>query len=144
LEEISKEDLKEGKKQLEGVIILCWVMAIITGFVVFLGLGRGLHPGGLFTGYFDGAINMYRVSDIIKNIVTFPINMAYSMILPALYVLELIGLYKRRSFAVPLGRAVLVVTMVLFFPVGTIFGAILWKRFNNPVSKKYLNYHEKP
>jgi hypothetical protein len=47
-----------------------------------------------------------------------------------------------KSFAIPLGRAVLVVTMVFFFPVGTIFGAILWKRINNPVAKKYLNYEE--
>ena len=46
----------------------------------------------------------------------------------------------RKAFAVPLGRAGLVVTMVVFFPVGTIFGAILWKRINDPVAKKYLNY----
>jgi hypothetical protein len=34
--------------------------------------------------------------------------------------------------------------MVVLFPVGTIFGAILWKRFNDPVAKKYLNYGAKP
>jgi len=140
LEDISKADLKEGKKQLEGVLILCWVMAIITGLAVLSDLGWGWHPAGFFTGYLGEAITIYHVSDIIRNVVTFPFKMAYSLILPALYVVELIGLYNRRSFAVPLGRAVLVVTMVLFFPIGTIFGAILWKRFNHPVSKKYLNY----
>ncbi len=46
----------------------------------------------------------------------------------------------RKPWAVPLGRAALVVTMVIFFPVGTIFGGILWKRINDPVAKKYLNY----
>jgi len=30
--------------------------------------------------------------------------------------------------------------MVIFFPVGTIFGAILWKRINDPAAKTYLNY----
>jgi hypothetical protein len=30
--------------------------------------------------------------------------------------------------------------MVIFFPVGTIFGAILWKRINDPIAKRYLNY----
>jgi len=36
----------------------------------------------------------------------------------------------------------LVVSMVFFFPVGTIIGAILWKRFNYPLSKKYLDYED--
>ena len=58
----------------------------------------------------------------------------------ALYVVELVGLYMRKAWAIPLGRAGLVVTMVVFFPVGTIFGAILWKRINDPFAKKYLNY----
>ena len=50
------------------------------------------------------------------------------------------GLYVRKAWAVPVGRAGLVVTMVIFFPVGTIFGAIVWKRYNDPIAKMYLNY----
>jgi len=79
---------------------------------------------------------------VVKNLISFPLRMVYSLIVPALYVVELIGIYQRKAFAVPLGRAVLVVTMVFFFPVGTIIGAILWKRFNHPLSKRYLNYED--
>jgi len=65
-----------------------------------------------------------------------------SFIFVALFVAALVGLYIRKGWAVPVGRAGLVVSMVIFFPVGTIFGAILWKRYNDPEAKKYLNYAE--
>lgn len=138
--EIEKKELKEGKKQLEGVLILCWVMAIITGLAIFSGFNWSWGPAGFITNYFNEPFSIHAAADIFSNIAAIPFRIAYSLILPALYIVELIGIYNRRSFAVPLGRAVLVVTMVLFFPVGTIIGAILWKRFNHPLSKKYLNY----
>ncbi len=144
--EMDETELKEGKKQLEGVVILCWVLTIITGLAIFSGFGWG-HFGilsnwvnGPFTLWFEGPFTLNTVTDVIRNLVSLPFRMVYSLIMPALYIAELIGIYQRKSFAVPLGRAVLVITMVFFFPVGTIIGAILWKRFNNPISKKYLNY----
>jgi len=137
-----KEELKEGKKQLEGVLILCWVMAIITGLAIFSGFGWGWNPVGIWTHYFNDSFTIYTATDIIRNVVSFPFRMVYSLIVPALYVVELVGIYNKRAFAVPLGRAVLVITMIFFFPVGTIIGAILWKRFNHPLSKKYLNYED--
>jgi len=30
--------------------------------------------------------------------------------------------------------------MVFTFPVGTIIGAIVWKRLSDPAAQKYLNY----
>lgn len=136
--ELDEKELKEGKKQLEGVLILCWVMAIITGLAVYSGFGWG--SVGYLRGYLDDPFTLHAATDVIRNLVIFPFRMVYSLIAPALYVAELIGIYQRKAFAVPLGRAVLVVTMVFFFPVGTIIGAILWKRFNHPLSKEYLNY----
>jgi hypothetical protein len=138
--EIDEKKLKEEKKQLEGVLILCWVMAIITGLAIFSGFSWGWGPIGFITHYLDEPFTMFAATDIIRNVASFPFRMVYSLIVPALYVAELIGIYQRKSFAIPLGRAVLVVTMVFFFPVGTIIGAILWKRFNHPLSKEYLNY----
>lgn len=82
----------------------------------------GWVPGAHMAGKFTGS------SDI------------FSIAIPALYVASLIGLYIRKGWAVPVTRAALVVTMVIFFPVGTIFGAIVWKRINDPVAKRYLNY----
>jgi len=138
--ELAEKELKDGKKQLEGVLILCWVMAILTGLAVFSGFGWG--PVGYLRGYLDNPFTLHAATDVVKGLISFPFRMVYSLIVPALYVVELVGIYQRKAFTVPLGRAVLVVTMVFFFPVGTIIGAILWKRFNHPLSKRYLNYED--
>jgi len=124
MNDIKQVNEDPGKKVLEGVTILFWVVAILTGIGMFsLNFGqfftKGLHLGPLEFGL--------PATD-------------YSFILLALYVVELVGLNMRKKWAIPLGRAGLIVTMVVFFPVGTIFGAILWKRINDPLAKKYLNY----
>lgn len=119
-----KKEGSDGKKTLGGVVILVWVCAILTG-VGALSIG---NRGWFFWGI-----------PFVPNILNLQ-NMGMTLALPALYVVELIGLYQRKGWAVPLGRAALVVAMVVFFPVGTIFGAILWKRINDPVAKEYLNY----
>jgi len=138
--ELAEKELKEGKKQLEGVLILCWVMAILTGIGILSGFGWGYL--GILSNYLYNPFTLHTATDVVKNLISFPFRMVYSLIVPALYVVELVGIYQRKAFAVPLGRAVLVVTMVFFFPVGTIIGAILWKRFNHPLSKRYLNYED--
>ncbi len=92
--------------------------------------------------YLDAPFTFLAVSSLARDFIGFPFRMMYSLLAPALFIVELIGLYQRKSFTVPFGRAVLVVTMVFFFPVGTIFGGIMWKRFNHPVTKKYLNYED--
>jgi len=134
--EITKDEIKEGKKQLEGVLILCWVMAILTGSAILFGFG----PIGFIRNYLSNPFTINTTIDVVRDITSFPFKMTYSLIVPALYIIELIGIYQRKAFAVPLGRAVLVVTMVLFFPIGTIAGAVLWKRFNHPLAKKSLAY----
>jgi len=138
--ELTAKEIKIGKKQIEGPLILCWVMAILLGIGVFSGFAWG--PIGFLTGYLNNPFTLDSVSDLARNFVGFPFKMMYSLLAPALYIVELVGLYQRKAFAVPLGRAVLVVTMVFFFPVGTIFGGVMWKRFNHPMTKKYLSYED--
>lgn len=124
MNEIKQENKDPGRKVLEGVIILFWVVAIITGIGMFSLNFGGLLNKGMNLGPFQIGLPTFN----------------NSLIFVALYVIELVGIYMRKKWAVPLGRAGLVVTMVIFFPVGTIFGAILWKRINDPLAKKYLNY----
>jgi len=138
--ELTKKELKIGKKQIEGPLILCWVLAILLGIGVFSGFAWG--PIGFLTNYLEAPFTILAISDLARNFVGFPFKMMYSLLAPALFIVELIGIYQRKAFAVPLGRAVLVVTMVFFFPIGTIFGGIMWKRFNHPMTKKYLNYED--
>lgn len=124
--ELTKKEIGEGKKVLGGVTILLWVAGVITwlGLMSFNWFSwipdwiPGVHMAGKFTDSPD----------------------IFSFIIPGLYVASLVGLYIRKGWAVPVTRAALVVTMVIFFPVGTIFGAIVWKRINDPVAKRYLNY----
>jgi hypothetical protein len=126
--ELTEEEVKNSKKILEGVVILLWVVGIISaiGFLTF-NANRAIESFSWFPFHW-GSFN-----------IGFPGN-NFSLVILAVYVVELVGIHLRKAFAVPLGRAALVVTMVVFFPVGTIFGAILWKRINNPLAKKYLNY----
>jgi hypothetical protein len=122
--ELTKEELEHGKKVLGGIFILFWVVAILVGL--------GLTSLSWLPGF---------VRDLSFGPVSIGLPSANSTFLfLALYVVELVGLYMRKAWAIPLGRAGLVVTMVVFFPVGTIFGAILWKRINDQNAKKYLNY----
>jgi hypothetical protein len=121
--ELTKEELDLGKKTIEGPTIYLWVLSVLTG-IGFFSLNIGNIPRD---------INIGPIG------IGLPSSNTYFLFL-GLYVAALVGLYIRKAWAVPVGRAALVVSMVVCFPVGTIFGAILWKRYNDPATKKYLNY----
>ncbi len=121
--ESTKEQFDKGKKVVEGPTIYFWVIAILIGI----------------------SLLSLNIGDWMRELQIGPITIGLpspntSFLFLGLYVAALVGLYVRKAWAIPVGRAALVVSMVIFFPVGTIFGAILWKRFNDPIAKKYLNY----
>jgi hypothetical protein len=124
MSDLTKEQLEEGKKVLEGPKIYFWVLAIIASLAFLFQNSNGWLSRGINFG-------IVSISFPGPNII---------FIFPALYVAALVGLYMRKSWTVPVGRAALVVSMVVLFPVGTIFGAILWKRINDPIAKRYLGY----
>lgn len=164
MKDLMANEIKIGKKQIKGPLILCWVLAILLGIGLISGFASGPigyisnytadyisnYPAAYISNYLDAYILNYPdthfiwnvISDLARNFVGFPFRMIYSLLAPALYIAELVGLYQRKAFAVPLGRAVLVVTMVFFFPIGTIFGGVMWKRFKHLITKKYLNYED--
>jgi hypothetical protein len=122
--DLTKEQLAEGKKVLEGPTIYFWVLAVIGGI---------------------GILSQNSIDLLTKGINLGPVSIGFPgvnsiWIFAALYVASLVGFHMRKSWAVPVGRAGLVVSMVVLFPVGTIFGAILWKRINDPIAKRYLGY----
>ena len=138
--ELTAQEVKMGKKQIEGPLILCWVLAILLGISIFSSFAWS--PVGFISDYMYNPFTLDFIPGLVRNFAGFPFRIMYSLLAPALYIAELIGLYQRKAFAVPLGRAVLVITMIFFFPIGTIFGGVMWKRFNNPIAKKYLNYED--
>jgi len=122
--ELTNKELNLGKKVLGGIFIFFWVIAALTGL---------------------GLTSLNWLPGFVHDISLGPVGIGLpssntTFIFLALYVVALVGLYIRKAWAVPVGRAGLIVAMVIFFPVGTIFGAILWKRINDPAAKKYLNY----
>lgn len=126
-EEMANNKLeKEGKKVLGGVIILFWVVSVLAGIATFSFNTSDWIPGSFYLGPVAIGLPLQNQGIILPVL--------------ALFVVALVGLYVRKSWAVPVGRAGLVVTMVVFFPVGTIFGGIVWKRYNDPIAKMYLNY----
>ena len=134
--EQTKKELKTGEKIVSGPKIYFWVISILAGIGSFTAfnfgnwMGRTMHIGPVEIGLPITGIPL----------IGFPFGDTTPWIFLALYVMALVGLYIRKGWAIPVGRAALVVSMVVLFPVGTIFGAILWKRFNDPAAKKYLNY----
>ncbi len=123
--------IKEGRKQIDAVIILCWICIIV---LVLAWLA--VLPGGRYFGLIPEWGNINNILPVDLDVITRTLPFA----LVLLYIFELIGLNRKKAYAVRLGRAVLIVTMIIFFPIGTIFGAVFWKRFRHQKTKKYLNY----
>ncbi len=122
----TNKENKKGKKVLQGVIILLWVAGALTWL-------------GLLSSRFFEVVPCHFFKFCLTEKPAFSSGLL-SLAIPSIYVASLVGLYIRKGWAVPVTRAAIVVTMVIFFPIGTIFGAIVWKRINDPIAKKYLNY----
>ncbi|MBM3702915.1 MAG: zinc ribbon domain-containing protein [Actinobacteria bacterium] len=124
-----EQELEEGRRQLGGIKAWFWVAVVVLAIylVVFIPI---IATSPQVTGAILPAGNIALSITVL--IFVFGIWIA-------LYLIPLIGLIKRKSFSVPFTRAMLVITM-LGFPIGTIIGAVLWKRINHPLAKKYLNY----
>ncbi len=124
-----EQELEEGRRQLGGIKGWFWFVIIILALylIVFIPLMIA-SPEVTGTPLTAGSV----AQSIIILVLMFGIWIA-------LYLIPLIGLIKRKPFSVPFTRAMLVITM-FGFPIGTIIGAMLWKRINHPLAKKYLNY----
>jgi hypothetical protein len=126
------KELKRGEKVVKGPKIYFWVISILAGLGTF---GTVNFGGWLIRNI--GLGPRLTACPIIR----FPFSgTSFPWLFLALYVVALVGLYMRKGWAVPIGRAALIVSMIILFPIGTVFGAVLWKRFNDPVAKKFLNY----
>jgi hypothetical protein len=121
---MSEEDeLKEGERQLSGIKIFYVFFSVIFFFTYIAAVVTTiLNPSG----------DIPAVASVFGATIGF-------IILIALYIIPLVGIMKRKPFSVPFTRVILVLTM-FYFPIGTIIGAVLWKRINHSFAKKYLNY----
>ena len=124
-----EQELEEGKRQLGGVKAYYWFVIVVMALYMMVFI-----PIIVFSPYTVEGI--YTVFSTIQNMLIMIFGFGIAM---AIYVIPLVGIIKRKPFAVIYTRVMLILTM-FSFPIGTIIGAVLWQRINHPLAKKYLNY----
>ena len=129
--ELSKEKIKEGRKQLGGIRILYWFEIVISAILII-----AIVPPSMTAEYI---VPLGLPVLLTQVILALTVEMVFAGIFLVLSIIALVGIKRRRPYSIPLGRALLVLLM-FNIPIGTIIGAILWKRFSHPEAKKYLNY----
>jgi predicted RNA-binding Zn-ribbon protein involved in translation (DUF1610 family) len=125
-----EQELEEGRRQLGGIKVYYWFVIVVLALylVVFIPI-IAFSPytvGGAYTTLLS------TVQSVLIMTLVFGIWMA-------VYIIPLVGIIQRKPFSVIYTRVILILTM-FSFPIGTIIGAVLWQRINNPLAKKYLNF----
>ena len=126
-----EEELSEGIRQLSGMKVFYWFVVIVISIYLVASIVLIAASSETITLEYGFGIVRYLLTAIF----VFGIIVAF-------YIIPLVGIIKRKPFAVPFTRFILVIT-IFGFPIGTIIGATLWKRINHPLAKKYLHYGEK-
>ena len=124
------EELRKGRKYVNGPKIVFWI------YLIAFSLGS-LAAMLIF---FTGAIDFFTEAGGILNLVGTIGIVLWGIIWVVLIAIELRAIGRRRYYAVSLGRLLLILIMIFTFPIGSILGAIVWRRFSNPEAQKYLNY----
>ena len=121
--DLTAEEINEGKRQLKGPRVVFWI-SLVLGILGVI--------GGIVSFFTDGSIWALLGSIF---------GLLCSILFIILYWIELSGLIKGgKPYTVGLGRFLLIWMMVFSFPIGTIIGVVVWKRFSDPAAQKYLNY----
>ena len=132
--DLTAEEINEGRRQLKGPRVVFWISLVLG----ILGVISGIVS--FFTDIFSFAGNWAQVGSV-GSIVGSIFGLLCSILFVVLYWVELSGLIKGgKPYAVGLGRFLLIWMMIFTFPIGTIIGAVVWKRFSHPATQKYLNY----
>ncbi len=132
--DLTTEEINEGKRQLKGPRVVFWISLVLGILGVICGIVSFFTDNFSFAGNWPQVRSMWGLVGSIFGLIC-------SILFVILYWVELSGLIKGgKPYAVGLGRFLLIWMMIFYFPVGTIIGAIVWKRFSNPAVQKYLNY----
>jgi uncharacterized membrane protein len=129
--DLTAEEINEGKRQLKGPRVVFWISLVLAI----------LGAIGSIVSFFTESLTAWAGSGSVWAIVSSIFGLIAGVIWVILYSVELSGLIKGgKPYAVGLGRFLLIWMMIFTFPIGTIIGAIVWKRLSDPAAQKYLNY----
>ena len=131
--DLTAEEINEGKRILKGPRVVFWISVVIAI----------LGAIGSIVSFFSETFNFignWTATGSVWALLGSIFGLILAIIWVILYWAELSGLIKGRPHAVGLGRFLLIWMMIFSFPIGTIIGAIVWKRLSDPAAQKYLNY----
>ncbi len=131
--DLTTEEIREGRWMLGGPRIVFWI-SLIVAILVTIG-----SIVSFFTETFNFAATWSTTGSIWALIGSIS-GLSWAIIWLILYWVELSAMSNGKPYAVGLGRFLIIWMMIFSFPIGTIIGAIIWKRFSHPAAQKYLNY----
>lgn len=119
-----------GKKKIVGLRIIAILSIILYSLVLLYGISSSFEE--VYNSGVDFALSIFFLYLIF-----------FGGFL-ALSIIGLIGLNARRSYAIPVNRAVLILFSfwVGIIPIGLILLIIFWPRLKDSDVKEYLNYHK--
>ncbi len=128
---LTAEEINEGKRQLKGPRVVFWI-SLVLGILGVI--------GGIVS-FFTDTLTAWTGAGSVWTLLGSIFGLLCSILFVILYWVELSGLIKGgKGYTVGLGRFLLIWMMVFSFPIGTIIGAVVWKRLSDPAAQKYLNY----
>jgi len=129
--DLTAEEINEGKRILKGPRVVFWI-SLVLGILGVI--------GGIVS-FFTDTLTSWAGAGSVWALLGSIFGLLCSILFVILYWVELSALIKGgKPYAVGLGRFLLIWMMIFTFPIGTIIGAIVWKRFSDPAAQKYLNY----
>jgi len=131
---ISPYDNNNVKKYLVGIRTWSWIAIAITSIIFIISifiLAWTLHSMSILHPSPDVIYPPFLIPGSI-----FGISVGAAVI--TLYAIAILGINNRKKFYVKLIRVLLILTM-FSFPIGTVIGALLLRRINNPIIILYFN-----
>jgi hypothetical protein len=131
--DLTPDEISEGKKQLSGPRIVFWILFI---FSILGAIGSIVS---FFSDTFNFVTNWAGAGSVWPLLGSI-FGLLWALLFVILYGAEIAGINSSKHYAVGLGRFLIIWMMIFGFPIGTIIGAIIWRRFSHPAAQKYLNY----
>ncbi len=131
---LSPDEIDKVKKYLTGIIIWSWIAIAVVSVVLILSalsLSTNLKNMSILPPSDDVIYLPFIIPFSI-------IGFIFGFVSATLYAIAIVGINKRKRFSVKLIQTLLIFT-ILSIPIGTIIGALLLRRINNPLVRDYFN-----
>lgn len=120
----------EARKQLVGVKITV-ILSIAVYFITWI--------YGLWVAVDEA------YSNVVSGLYFFTVYTVFFVGFLVLSIIGLVGLIRRKSYSIPVNRAVLIIFAIPIYSffIGLILLFVFWPRLKKPIVKEYLNYGKK-